>query len=206
MKSAIQTLMILLLISSNAFALSDTLISQKTKRIRWYVPDYVHFQFAGNIGFVSAGVGFRNRKEVYQLSLVYGYAPEAVAGVSSHLVTARNIFHFTHVFLNEKQVLIPYGAVGLSWEPGGRSFFTVPENMPPGYYDFPKNIHAIPSVGFKLRHATSKIKGFSGFEVFTELCSVDAYIWYKFLYHSVEFREIVSLAVGIHLLTRSGAR
>ena len=202
MKNFTTILMVLILVFSDTLALTDTLALQKTRKIRWYIPQYIPIQFAGSIGLVSAGAGYRNRNDRYQLSLVYGHAPKAVAGVKSHLLTAKNIFHFTQFFLNEKQRLIPYGALGISWEVGGRSFFNVPDNMPDGYYDFPKSIHAIPGVGLKLRHRTDKIRGFSGLEIFTEFTTVDAYIWYKFLSKEVKMHQIVSLAFGVHLVRK----
>lgn len=163
---------------------------------------YIPVQFAGNIGFLSAGIGYRPLTDKYQLSLLYGYTPSTVSEVTCHLLTARNIFHIYRFPLSDTRTIIPYGAVGISLEVSGRSFFTQPDVMPYSYYDFPKSIHAIPSLGVKLRHETFKLRGFHATEFFAEAASVDAYIWYKVRSNDIKVSDIVSLAFGVHLLCR----
>jgi hypothetical protein len=167
----------------------------------WYVPDYFPFQYAGNIGLISAGAGYVFAKDRYQLSLVYGYTPKSIAGVTIHTLTARNVFHLYRIHLGERQTLLPYAALGLSFEIGGRSFFTSPSNMPPGYYKFPKSVHVIPGAGLKLRYL-SKLPSISALEFFGEVSTVDAYVWYKIISDEVSMSQILSLSVGIHLIRR----
>jgi hypothetical protein len=181
--------------------INDTLALRKKARFRRAIaPEYIPIQFAGNIGWLSSGVGFRNRNDNYQLSVVYGFVPASQSVVRSHLITAKNIFHLFHFPVRDRVTLLPYASIGISWEVGGRSFFWQPENMPPGYYDFPKSVHAIPALGLKYRRDGSKLKPFKGLEVFLEVTSVDAYIWYKFMSDEIEMHQILTLACGIHLL------
>jgi hypothetical protein len=180
----------------------DSTKTEKSVKRAWYLPHYVPIQYAGHIGFISAGVGFQARKENYQLSLVYGYAPPSIAGVRIHAITAKNIFHLHKFHLSEKRSLFPYVALGLSFELGGKSFFTLPSNMPEGYYDFPKSVHLVASGGLKLRYNTNRYKPFRGFEFFAEATTIDAYIWYKVISDEVKMRDILSVAVGVHLLRR----
>lgn len=163
---------------------------------------YLPVQFAGNIGFLSGGIGYRPLSDKYQLSLMYGYTPSSVSAVTCHLVTAKNIFHIYHFEISDRRTIIPYAALGISLEVSGRSFFKQPEHMPDSYYDFPKSLHAIPSVGAKLRHKTLKLKGFHATEFFAEASTVDAYIWYTFNSEDIRVKDIVSLALGVHLLCR----
>lgn len=162
---------------------------------------YIPIQFAGNIGFISGGIGYRPLSDKYQLSLVYGYVPSSVSAVTSHLVTGKNIFHIYQFPVSKVRTFIPYAAVGISLEVKGRSFFTQPDIMPRGYYDFPKSIHAIPAIGMKLRHRNLKPRGFQSTEFFIEATSVDAYIWYRTCSDDVRFSQIISLALGVHLLS-----
>jgi hypothetical protein len=166
----------------------------------WFSPDYIPFQYAGNLGWVSTGIGYRTRKDNYQVSFVYGYAPAAVSGIDVHLVSAKNIFHFYKFPLDDRQALMAYGALGLSLEIGGQSFFTVPSNMPEGYYHFPKSIHVIPAAGIKLRRGHIRLKGFSGIEFFVEASTIDALVFYKATSRNVALSEILSSSFGIHLL------
>jgi hypothetical protein len=202
MKRCLTFVLIFAWLWSNASIAEDSTKSRQWKKRAWYSPHYFPLQYAGNIGFLSAGVGYGARKDNYQLSLVYGYAPPSVAGVRIHTVTAKNIFHLYRFYLSEKRTLIPYAGLGLSFEIGGRSFLTLPSNMPEGYYDFPKSVHLIASGGIKLRYVTNNSKAFRGFEFFAEACTVDAYVWYKFLSDEVKMRHIMSVAVGVHLLRK----
>jgi hypothetical protein len=181
---------------------TDSIQTTKTTKARWYEPQYIPIQFAGNIGLLSVGIGYTRPRDHYQLSLVYGYAPAKFAGVRIHTVTARNIFHLYRHQMNRRQTLLPFAALGLSAELGGRSFFTQPDVMPYQYYRFPKSVHAIASAGLKLRQVTPRIKGFKRLEFFVEGSTVDAYIWYKFLSKDVRFRDILSLSAGVHLMRR----
>jgi hypothetical protein len=185
-----------------AAVIEDSVKSETQRRRGWYTPHYLHVQYAGNIGFLSAGIGYGARKDNYQLSLVYGYVMPLVAGVRIHTATAKNIFHIYRFYLSEKQTLLPYMALGLSIELGGRSFFRQPSNMPHSYYDFPKSIHLIPAAGIKLRQMTDHFKSLRGFEFFIETSTVDAYVWYKFRSDEVKMRQILSIAAGVHLLRK----
>lgn len=178
----------------------DTLKSMSKKK--WYSPHYIPIQYAGNIGFLSTGIGYSARKDNYQFSLVYGYAPESIAGVQVHMLTAKNIFPIHRFYLDEQRTLVPYASVGVSLEVGGRSFFFLPSNMVKGYYDFPKSIHLIPAAGLKLRQMTERISFFQGVEFFAEATTVDAYVWYKVISDEVSIDQIFTLAVGINLLRK----
>lgn len=187
---------------SYASIVEDSIKTSNTLERRWYLPHYIPIQYAGNIGFLSTGIGYSSRKENYQLSLVYGYAPRSLAGVPVHTLTAKNIFSLHRFHLNKKETLIPYGALGLSFEIGGRSFFQQPSNMPPSYYDFPKSVHIVASGGLKFRAITSRYKNLRGFEFFAETTTIDAYIWYKVRSDEVKLRHILSAAAGVHLLLK----
>jgi hypothetical protein len=166
----------------------------------WFSPDYIPLQYAGNIGWLSAGIGYRARKDNYQISLVYGYAPPSVSGLHIHMITAKNIIHLYKLRLREKDTLIPYGAVGVNLEIGGESFFMLPSNMPEKYYHFPKSLHCIPATGVKWRRQSNRLKGFSGIEFFVELSTVDVLVFYKATSENISLQQILSTSFGLHLL------
>jgi hypothetical protein len=199
---AIVLIVLLALASIGVYAVEDSTKVEASVRNRWYSPHYLPLQYAGHIGFISAGIGYEARKDNYQLSLLYGYAPPSVAGVRVHMLTAKNIFHIYKFPIGVERTLIPYAALGLTFEVGGRSFFFQPRNMPSGYYDFPKSVHLVASGGIKLRHMTSHYKGFRGFEFFVETSTIDAYIWYKSISDEVKMKDIFSLGFGVHLLRK----
>lgn len=179
----------------------DSTQSETTVQRRWYYPHYVPVQFAGNIGFLSTGIGYTARKDNYHLSLLYGYAPASIAGVRVHTVTAKNIFHIARFPVSRNSFILPYAAVGISIEVGGRSFLTLPDNMPDGYYNFPKSVHAIASLGGKFRRPVNH-QFFRDVEFFAEVTTVDVNVWYKFISNEVKMHQILSLALGVNLMRR----
>jgi hypothetical protein len=180
---------------------TDSTQSKKDQNPRWYNPHFIPVQYAGNIGFLSAGVGYEARKKNYQLALVYGYVPKAFGGVVVHSFTAKNTFPMYRFFLDKNRMIIPYGAIGLNIEIGGRSFLTLPDNMPAGYYDFPKSTHLIASAGLKYKHMMTT-KGLRSVEFFAEITTVDAYVWYKVRSDDVKMHQILSAAIGVNFMRR----
>jgi hypothetical protein len=203
MRSFITTLFFMLTVTTGYTGIvADSVDAPNTNKKLLYQPHYLPIQFAGNIGFISTGIGYSARKDNYQLSLLYGYAPPVFAGVHVHTITAKNIFHIYRFPFNKNETLLPYGSLALSCEIGGRSFLTLPSNMPRGYYNFPKSIHVLAGAGLKWRHMTSPAKNLRGIEFYTEVTTVDAYIWYKFISEEVKMNQIMTLALGVHLMVK----
>ncbi|MEI9808825.1 MAG: hypothetical protein WDO16_13705 [Bacteroidota bacterium] len=53
------------------------------------IPQHIKLQFAGSIGFLSAGFGYESPNKRFQGDFFYGYVPESVGGVTIHSVTAK---------------------------------------------------------------------------------------------------------------------
>lgn len=172
-----------------------------TRSRRWYLPDYVPLQFAGNTGLVSAGLGYTASNGWYELNLLYGYAPKSVAGTYVHTITAKNNFTFGRFALQNNESLIPYIGLGISVDVGGNAFFKMPSHYPESYYDFPKNLHAIGFAGLKLQHLSANDNSlFRGIELYAEAGTIDVYVWYKINSDQIKLREIFSLALGVNFL------
>ena len=168
---------------------------------RWYVPGFVPVQYAGNIGFVSAGVGYASRLRNYELGLLYGYVPRSRAGTHIHTVTGKNTFPLTRYPLKNNEILIPYIGLGLSLEVGGNAFFRMPAHFPDSYYDYPKNVRVLAYGGAKVQRLfEDDFHGLRGVEVFAEASTVDLYIWYKSMSEEISLREIFSLALGVNFI------
>ena len=116
---------------------------------RW-LPDFIPVQFAGNIGFLSTGVGYTTTRQTYQLSVLYGYVPASIGKSNIHSLTVKNFFPLAQYGLKNSQTFIPYLGIGLSVELGGNAFFTMPDHFPESYYDFPKNLHLLAYGGARI--------------------------------------------------------
>jgi hypothetical protein len=180
---------------------SKSCFSDTTRSVRWYVPHFVPLQFAGNIGFLSAGAGYNSNKQNYQLAVMYGYVPRSIARSAIHTITAKNNFPLAWYGLKNNRTIIPYVGLGLTVEVGGNAFFRMPSHFPESYYDFPKNLHVIAYGGVRLRQLFSdEVKMFRAVELYAEAGTVDVYVWYKTISNQIKFHQIFSLAIGVSLL------
>lgn len=66
-------------------------------------PDYVEMQYAGSIGYMSTGIGYRLSPEKTTLSFHYGYVPE-VKGGELHIAAVK--FEYKPVSIRIKDKLI----------------------------------------------------------------------------------------------------
>jgi hypothetical protein len=196
------TLVILiLLLCLPDFAHAQAGFNDSTRSMRWYVPHYVPLQFAGNIGFLSAGAGYNSNKQNYQLAIMYGYVPRSLAKSAIHTITAKNNFPLGWYGIRNNRAIIPYVGLGLTVEVGGNAFFRMPSHFPESYYDFPKNLHVIAYGGARLRQLFSDdVKALRGVEFYAEAGTVDVYVWYKTISNQIKFHEIFSLAIGVSVL------
>lgn len=175
--------------------------NDSTRGSRWYLPDFVPLQYAGNIGFLSAGVGYASRLRNYDLGVIYGYVPKSIVGTYIHTLTAKNTFPVTRYQLKNNNILIPYLGLALSLEVGGNAFFRMPDHFPDSYYDYPKNMRVLAYGGARVQHLfEDDFHGLSGVELFAEAGTVDLYIWYKAMSNEIKLKEIFSLAVGVNFL------
>jgi hypothetical protein len=172
-----------------------------TKTKRWYKPAFVPVQFAGNIGFISTGIGFTSHTKKYELALMYGYVPASLALTRIHTISAKNVFPLRRYDMKINQALIPYLGFAISVEVGGNSFLTLPEQYPKSYYDFPKSIHATAFGGIKLQQLFERhTRTLRGVELFAEVGTVDVYVWYKVMSEDIKLTQMFSLALGVNLM------
>lgn len=200
MKGLIRVILLVSMLSGCA-ADSFAQPNDSTRSRRWYVPHFIPVQFAGNIGFLSAGIGYSTRVHNYHVSLLYGYVPKSMAHTYIHTIALKNTFPIMRYALKNNQILVPYVGLGASVELSGNSFFRQPARFPESYYDFPKNIHALVYVGAKVQHLfQDPAIGIRGVEFFGEAGTIDLYIWYKTMSQEIKLNEIFTLALGANLL------
>jgi len=111
MRTIITTLLLLLfLIPGNIFA-SGNKDSKLTKKL--FAPDYLNFQYAGNLGLGSVGIGYISKNEKQNFGLSYGYLPSSVNSVEVHTVSAKGAFNFKKHKLSKKAFLNGYVGTNL---------------------------------------------------------------------------------------------
>ncbi len=178
------------LIFIKVYSNDTTLVKSKS----WYVPDYAKVQFAGNIGFLSIGTGYSLFNNYLQSDIFYGYVPKSIAGTKIHTISQKNSFTLFQ-YKTDKYVLASITGFATSFETGNNSFLFLPDEFPKGYYN-PNLMHFTFFLGSKV-HLPFKNKKLNSIEIYTELGTVDTYLWYKII--SKEVNNILSFSFGITL-------
>ena len=181
------TLFVVLLFFFNAIAQDSTLIKGKTS----YFPDYAKIQFAGNIGFFSAGFGYQFLNNHLYSELLYGYVPVSISKAEEiHTITIKNTFSILNREI-KAIILSPITGFTANFETGNNSFLKLPDKYPKGYYTL--------FIGAKVHKNFNNPKIIKGADLYFELGTVDTYLWYAILSEEVKINQIFSTAIGINL-------
>lgn len=188
-------LLAIMLFFTKSYA-QDTNLEKNSKA--WYVPDYTKIQFAGNIGFVSLGVGYQLFHKVLYSELLYGYVPKSVSKADRiHLLTIKNTFPIYRKKLSETLTITPIAGFTTSYEIGTNSFTSLPSVYPDGYY-VPNAFH-FTLFGGGLIHKDFKKKNiFSGADLYVELGTVETYLWYTITSSEVKVNDVFSASFGFN--------
>lgn len=164
---------------------------------RWYEPDYVKAQFAGNIGFISVGAGYNLVSDLIQSEILYGYVPPSIGGSTIHTLAQKNSL-LIYALKISKYAIIPYAGFTVNLEMGGNSDGFFSEKYDDGYYKT-NAVHFTFFIGGKIYHQPSHKSALKGLEVFAEIGTVDIYLWHALNSKNVELSEVFSLALGFNL-------
>lgn len=129
MKTLNISLVIILLLTSIVNAQSDT-------SKYWLIPKSAIVQYAGSIGFFSAGAGYNaNKSGNSTIDLHYGYVPSNKGG-NLHILTAKFAYRPFHIKINKQLTLSPINpGFFLSYHAGSNFDSTWDDdNYPKGYY------------------------------------------------------------------------
>ncbi len=164
---------------------------------KWYCPQLATTQFAGNIGLFSLGLGTQFFHGKLQTSLLYGYVPKSFGEVEIHTISIKNAFILDHRSGFDVDVSSYIGHT-FSFETGNNSFVELPNKYPKGYYSS-NAFHFTFFIGGKVHKDLNSTLIIHGIDLFTEIGSVDTYLWYWLNSKEVHLPEIVSMAVGLNL-------
>jgi hypothetical protein len=112
-----------------------------------YVPDQLKLQLAGNVGFVSPGVGYAFLRRRLETDLFFGWVPESIGGTDILSVTAKLTGQPFRMDVRGVELRPVTIALQLTYTFGDEYFVRPPSQFPGGYYDFPTAIRAGLAVG-----------------------------------------------------------
>lgn len=114
----------------------------------WFAPDHLKLQLAGDIGFVSPGIGYELAGRRLHLDLFLGWVPAGVGGHDIYSATAKVTYVPWHLRVFRRWLLQPLTAgVQLTRTFGSQYFVTSPSRYPGGYYDVPTALHGGVALG-----------------------------------------------------------
>lgn len=165
--------------------------SRQKKGFTRLLPHHGKLQFAGGIGFLSAGIGYTSGGKRMQYDIYYGYVPESAGGVTIHSVTGK----LTWIALRhklDKNVQWDMLSAGIlfNYAFGKQYFLFSPRNYPYHYYGFPTAAHAGFFAGGGLRY---KKTGFY-YEIGTTDKELLSYINNN---RSLGLMDIINIGIGI---------
>lgn len=163
-------------------------------RPRWFLPTHAKIQYAGSIGFVSVGAGYR-LWNIYEPSLMYGYLSESFGGsnVSVHTISLKNSFYLTS--LPWLKHFWPRVGMLINWGNTNNTFSKLPPHYPEKYY-FQNKIHLAPFWGGEW-HFAIKDKHLSGVGIYFEFSALDAYILEAIRTEYIKITDVWSLGIGV---------
>ncbi len=105
------------------------------------MPDHLKLQLAGEIGFLSPGLGVDLASGRAHLDLFLGWVPEAVGGKDILSVTGKLSYSPWRVKVAPRWHVVPLTAgVQMTYTFGSQYFVEAPEHYPSGYYEMPTAI------------------------------------------------------------------
>lgn len=168
------------------------------KSRKWYSPDYFKLQYAGNIGFLSIGLGYNWWREKAQSTFIYGYVPEHKGNTTIHTFSIKNDFKLYSFYINDKYNVQPILGFSVSLEPGQNSYMRVPDRFPDDYYG-PNSFYACINLGLKTHFNFDPQRHFSGIDIYFEFNTLADYLYYNIIAQEDRSDNIGSLALGTNV-------
>jgi len=183
------------------FILNNIQAQSPQGKYDWLLPDYVKLQYAGGIGFLSAGIGYTFVHQRIDASFFYGYVPKGISIDDLHSVSLQFTAKLIRIRLSENYQLLP---LNFGWflhhTFGSEYWIKLPSHYPPEYYWWSPGRNAGVFVGaeLKTKWLASKIPA-SGLAIYTRLGTRGLYLASKVGNSSIPITDIIELGFGIAL-------
>jgi hypothetical protein len=160
-------------------------------------PVNINFQYAGNVGLASIGIGTALYHQKIYLGLVYGYLPESVNDVEAHTIAIKANYRFLSRNISKKVSTSGYVGTNINFGITRNTYLKYPDYFPEDYYNT-NAIHIAPYVGRKIDFTLNR-SFIDKMGIYCELGTVDKYIADAFMSRQISFIEIFNLCFGISI-------
>lgn len=163
-----------------------------------FAPDHLKCQYAGNLGFLSVGVGYSLLGGHLHSDLFYGYSPRGRSGESIHQGAWKNTICPRPLRLSKRVQWIPVTAgAHLSCKIGNNNRETwviLPDRYPDRYYP-PTALHLLLTLGTSFDYLSPSSSRRAG--VFFEAGTTALYLRNWVRESHVAFRDILNISFGV---------
>jgi hypothetical protein len=195
----------LLVILILAFTLNVTdSFSQETSsddsvKLKKLLPDYVKLQYAGGIGFISAGVGYTFFKQKLDISAFYGYVPTWFTVDDLHSVSLQFTAKIFRIKASKNVEILPLNFGWYLHHTFGNEYWVkLPDNYPKGYYWWSPGRNAGVFIGGEIK--TKLLAGkspASGTAFYARIGTRGLYLSSKIGNSSIPLTDIIELGFGV---------
>ena len=164
-----------------------------------FLPDYVKLQYAGGIGFLSAGVGYTFVDHKIDISLFYGYVPSKFTIDDLHSVSLQFTAKLIRIKASKNIEILP---LNIGWYLhhtfGSEYWVRLPDNYPKGYYWWSPGRNAGVFIGgeIKTKLLANKTPA-SGTAFYVRVGTRGLYLSSKVGNSSIPISDIVELGFGV---------
>lgn len=189
---------ILILSGLQAHSQDDSLHVKKRK---WYKPDHIKMQFAGNVGFISGGPGYISKNKTLETDFLLGFLPRKFGGDALVTTTLKTTYSPWRIHLKESKYIVPFSmGIWMSRTFGTQFDTSWPSYYPSGYYWWATAIRPGVYIGGKVGRETVLLKRKRGLEAYYELGTYDLkMVTYAQNTGTVRLSHIFSLALGVKM-------
>ncbi|WP_221392641.1 hypothetical protein [Dyadobacter sp. NIV53] len=195
-----KNLLLPLLLLLHFFAIAqDELPAEKSRK--WYIPDHLKMQFAGNIGFISGGPGYISHNKTLETDLLFSFLPQKFGGDALITITGKTTFSPWRIPLKNSCNIVPFSlGFYLSYTFGPQFDSKWPSYYPSGYYWWATSFRPGAYIGGKVGREIIVNKKKRGLELYYELGTYDLLlISYAQNREYLKPGDIVNLAFGVKL-------
>ena len=189
---------------SCTFIVSAQNSNEVSNKGKWYKPSYVNLQYAGQIGFLSVGVGKSYLNNKLETAILFGHLPKSHGGDNTNILSLKQSYTPFEISLKQNKVklhLITLGAFASYYM--GEEYNKYKTNQyPDNYYGFMKGYRLgafiSSDINLKLNPKANTI--FSSLSLYYELgvndLDFDRYLRNR---DHMNLYEIANLALGMKL-------
>jgi hypothetical protein len=174
--------------------------SDSTSQRKWYAPDAITLQFAGNIGMFSIAPSYNFANDKINAELFYGYVPKFDASEALHILTLKGVYKpFRKVPLNDDFSLTPLRvSLGVSYYFRSQ-FSTNWSNAYPtsDYYWWTSSLRLTGGFGSALHYALPNNSTFKELSLYGDIGTYDLIATSAFKDKTLTTWDILNFGVGL---------